>query len=147
MQVALGGSPAPDGSGFVALAGDVSLIPGAQGGFHVWTKYRVTGAVAEMVDVAYTIHRASDDRLILSAQRQQELGPPGDAGYWELPTAMPAFMCPSPLGVQVHDLPMRFEIQLSDPATGTALGNASAEFTPHCPDGDQSAFCLQICSG
>ena len=146
MQVALGGATL-DGSGFVALAGDVSLIAGAQGGFHVWTKYRVTGGPTGTVHVAYTIRRASDDRLILTAQRQQDIGPPGDAGYWELPTAMPAFMCPSPVGVQVQDLPMRLDLQISASDGGPLLGEAQTEFTAHCPEGAQAEFCATICSG
>ena len=145
IELTVGGA-AQDGSGFVALAGDVTLVPGAQGGFHVWMKYRVTGAPAEMIGLAYTIRRISDGHLVLTATRQQQLGPPGDGGYWELPTAIPAFMCPSPIGVQVRDEPMRFRLDMST-ADGAPMASAEAEFTPHCPDGDQSVFCNNICSG
>jgi hypothetical protein len=151
VAIALGGAAA-DGSGFVDLGGDVSLVPGSQGGFHFWMKYRVTGltgatgSLTEMVHIAYTVRRISDDRLILTAERQQQLGPPGDGGYWETPTAIPAFMCPSPLGVQVRDEPLRLKLDMTD-SGGQPLAGAQAELTPHCPDGDQAAFCIGICSG
>jgi hypothetical protein len=147
LEIALGGTES-DGSGFAALEGDVSLIPGAQGGFHVWMKYRVTGEYVGMVRIAYTARRISDGRLVLSGGRVQEIGPAGDAGYWESPSAIPAFMCPSPLGVQVRDEPIRFGLEIFTPDTpGTSLASATAEVTPHCPDGDQAVFCVRICSG
>ena len=55
----------PDMSGFTTLDGDITLVPGGQGGFHVWVKYRVTGAGAEDVLAHYTARRISDGRLIL----------------------------------------------------------------------------------
>jgi hypothetical protein len=142
LEVAVGGA-APNGSGFLPLAGDVSLVPGAQGGFHVWMKFRVSGGAPGITSIAYSVRRISDGRLILNAGgRDLEIGPPGEAGYWEVPGALPAFMCPSPLGVQVQDQPMRLRLEIGSPDTA-----AEAEFTPRCPEGDQASFCAQICSG
>jgi hypothetical protein len=147
LGIQLGGASA-DGSGFVALEGDVFLVPGAQGGFHVWMKYRVVGAGVEMVRIAYTARRISDGRLILSGGRMQEIGLGGPEGYWESPSAIPAFMCPSPLGVQVRDEPIRFGLEIFTPEPGgRSLASGTAEATPHCPEGEQAVFCVRICSG
>jgi hypothetical protein len=143
--IALGGT-APDGSGFLPLEGDVVLAPGAQGGFHVWVKYRVSGMPAGPVNLAYTARRSRDARLVLTANRYQELGAPSTDGYWEVPMAIPAFMCPSPVGVQVMDEPMRFKLEMLG-MDGTWFGTGEAEVTPHCPEGDQATFCARICSG
>jgi hypothetical protein len=143
--VTVGGANA-DMSGFVTLDGDVMLVPGGQGGFHVWVKYRVTGAGAERVNIAYTARRVSDSRLILTNKISAELGAPGSEGYWESPVPIPAFMCPSPLGITVQDQPMVFDFQVRDDADGVR-GAATATFTPHCPEGDQAAHCVAICNG
>ena len=97
-----------------------------------------------MVNLAYTIRRASDDRLVLTSMRQTMLGPPASTGYWELPTAIPSFLCPSPVGVQVRDEPMHYLLDVST-IDGTHVGSGTADFTPHCPTGD--THCMAICSG
>lgn len=145
LEVALGGA-SDDGTGFTTLAGDVTLVPGGQGGFHVWMKYRVTGAGAETLDIAYTARRVSDDRLILTNMRRQDLAAPGSEGYWESPVAIPAFMCPSPIGIAVQDQPLRFKLEVRG-LDGTVRGTATTEATPHCPAGDQAVFCANICNG
>lgn len=148
LEVSLGGAPGVDGSGYVPLSGDAVLVPGAQGGFHVWMKYRVSGASPGVFDVSYTVRRTRDARLILTAKRRQEIGAPSAEGYWELPVAIPAFMCPSPIGVDVRDEPMRFVLEILAPAPdATLLGSATADVTPHCPDGDHASFCDEICRG
>src|SRR5690349_13232829 len=48
-----------------ADAQDVTLVAGAQGGFHVWLSFRVEGLPAGTVAVARTAHRLSDDALVL----------------------------------------------------------------------------------
>jgi len=145
VQVTLGGA-APDGSGFLPLQGDVTLIPGAQGGFHVWLKYRTVGMTPGPARVEHTARRASDGRLILTSMRTQDIGPPSPDGYWELPVAIPAFMCPAPIGVQVRDERVIYRVVVEDMA-GTPLGEGEASATPRCPTDSQSAFCLSICSG
>src|SRR5262245_52842378 len=89
------GTSAIDGSGFFPLTGDQPLVPGAQGGFHVWVKYRVEGMTPGKVKVTRTARRVSDNRLLLTAQpTTQEIGPAGPDGYWELPDPLPSFLCP-----------------------------------------------------
>jgi hypothetical protein len=140
------GTTALDGTGFDPLVGDQPLVPGAQGGFHVWLKYRVGGMSPGKVTVYRTVRRVSDDKLILRAEGAVELGEPGDDGMWELPAALPSFMCPTPIGVQVEDEPVVFDVQVKD-AGGTLLGEGTAEATPRCPTDAQADFCHRICDG
>jgi hypothetical protein len=134
------------GDGFLALEGDQVLVPGAQGGFHVWLKYRVKGMTPGKVMVKRTARRVSDNRLILTTEASQEIGPMGEAGYWEVPTAIPSFMCPSPLGVKVFDIPVVFDVKVFGP-DGQTLAESTAEAVPHCPTDDQEQFCRSICAG
>ena len=71
----------------------------------------------------------------------------GDA--YELPDAVPSFMCPTPIGVAVRDETVRFDVKLLDAETEEVLVETTAEATPRCPpEGDpQRTYCLQICSG
>jgi len=139
------GTAALDGTGFLPLEGDQPLVPGSQGGFHVWLKYRVSGMAPGRVEVKRTVRRVSDDRLLLQADGTQDLGDEA-VGYWETPNAIPSFMCPSPLGVNIIGERAVFDLVILD-ERGNKLGEASAEATAHCPGGDQAAFCQQICSG
>lgn len=141
------GTVASDGTGFLPLTGDQPLISGAQGGFHVWLKYRVTGMAPETVTVHREARRVSDHRLVLTTDGVQDVGVAGPDGSWELPMALPSFMCPTPIGVQIMDQAILFDVEmkLDD---GTVI-KATAEAIPHCPpDGDpQRDFCLRICNG
>src|SRR5262249_45212938 len=44
---------------------DVTLVEGAQGGFHVWLKYRVTEMGSGNQHLERTAHRAEDGQLVL----------------------------------------------------------------------------------
>lgn len=140
------GSAASDGSGFLPLDGDQTLVAGAQGGFHVWLKYRVAGMAPAKIHVHRESHRVSDHALVLLTDGTQEVGAAAGDGWWELPAALPSFMCPTPLGVNVIDEPILFDVTLTT-SDGAPLANSSAEATVRCPAGDQSAFCRRICSG
>ncbi len=139
------GTAALDGSGFLPLEGDQTLVPGSQGGFHIWLKYRVTGMGEGRVQVKRTVRRVSDNRLLLTASGTEDLGAE-TSGYWETPKALPSFMCPSPLGVNVIGEAAVFDVEILDDA-GRELGHATAEATALCPTDAQAAFCRQICAG
>jgi hypothetical protein len=111
----------------------------------VWLKYRVSGMSPGRVEVKRTVRRVSDNRLLLQADGTQDLGDAAE-GFWETPNAIPSFMCPSPLGVNVIGEPALFDLVILD-EHGNQLGETTAEATAHCPTGDQAAFCRQICSG
>jgi hypothetical protein len=145
-SLALGGTDA-DGQGFVPLSGDVTLVPGAQGGFHVWLKYRIAGMPPGPMRVRHGAVRVDDGRPVLVGQsRPVNLGTPDADGAWEAPTAAPAFMCPAPIGVRIDGALIRFRVELLD-ADDHPVVTGQAEATPHCPEGDQATFCARICSG
>jgi hypothetical protein len=143
LALELGGA-ASDGSGFLPLGGDVALIPGAQGGFHVWLKYRVFQMAPRSVRVVRSARRVSDGRAILDALPViADIGAPGPEGDWQSPAAMPSFMCPTPIGVQVRDEAVELRLELRD-SDGALLIDGTAEVVPRCL-GD--SFCERICSG
>jgi len=149
IQLTLGTTATTDGSGFTPLTGAQPLVPGAQGGFHIWLKLRVAGMAPRAVKVERTARRVSDNRLLLTTEQVLDVGAAGPDGYWELPTAIPSFMCPSPIGVSVVDTPARFTVRFVDDDLKTILVEESAEATPECPpEGDpQREFCYRICTG
>jgi hypothetical protein len=135
-----------DGTGYAPLAGDVTLVEGAQGGFHVWLKFRVSGMTPATVTATHTARRKSDGALVSRGVRTIDVGAAGEGGYWETPLAAPTFLCPTPIGISVRDQTLVFHVELSD-ESGTVLGVGDSEATPHCPTGSQAEFCSSICSG
>jgi hypothetical protein len=147
-QVELG-TAASDGTGFLPLSGDQTLVPGAQGGFHVWVKWKVEGLSPEKVHAQRTVRRTSDNALILTTEGAVEVGDPSD-GWWELPSALPSFMCPTPIGVRVQDEEVKFDLVITaddNGEPGAKLGETTATATPRCPGDSEMAFCQQICDG
>jgi hypothetical protein len=140
-----------DGTGaFVALADgtDVTLVEGAQGGFHVWMDFQAPEAPPADAVMLRTAHRLSDGALILrTSGLVMPPNAPGGAGTFELPSMVPMFMCPSPVGISVIDTPVSFEIEIQDGA-GASLGAGSVHLVAHCPgDAAAQAFCQRICTG
>ena len=133
VMLTLGGAN-EDGSGFLALSGDTNLVRGAQGGFHVWIKYRAQG-ISEEVKVIRSAVR-SDGKTVLDAlPLAQTLTDDFESD------AIPSFMCPTPIGVQVYDETIELKLELRDDR-GT-LAEASANVIPRCEDD----FCRRICGG
>jgi hypothetical protein len=98
------------------------------------------------VHVHREVHRVSDQALILLTDGTQAIGEPSPDGFWELPMALPSFMCPTPIGISVIDQQVSFDLTLRAD-DGTTLGHGTAEATVHCPSGDEAPFCAKICSG
>ncbi len=147
LLIACGGAASPislelsgandDGSGFLALGGDAHLVRGAQGGFHVWLKYRVKGLPDEQVHVIRSAVR-SDGKTVLNAlPLVQTVAPDFES------EAMPSFMCPTPIGVQVYDQTIELKLELRD--DHAAIADASATVIPRCAQDDD--FCRRICGG
>jgi hypothetical protein len=118
---------------------DVTLVEGAQGGFHVWMKWRVSDMTGGTVTMQRTARRAEDGQLVLRTSGSVMVGAQQP---YESPDPMPMFMCPSPIGLSVIDRPIIFRVELE--------GFVAKEITlvPHCPsDPNQNAFCMKICTG
>jgi hypothetical protein len=136
------------GNGFVPIAdgSDATLIPGAQSGFHVWLNVRVQGIAGEL-RIERAARRQRDGALVFRGLPQR-FEVPGDAldRWWESPVASPAFMCPSPIGIQVFDETLVFEVRLLD-RTDAVIAEDTLVLVPRCPTTDQGAFCRSICAG
>lgn len=144
----IAGSAQLDGTGFVEVTEgqDVELVPGAQGGFHVWINVRLQGVMGDHY-LRREARRVSDDALVLRSLRQQIIVPEDAMNdWWESPEASPAFMCPSPIGIRVFDEPIRYKIMLFDTDDEEIMSD-ELTLTPRCPEGEQEAFCLEICAG
>lgn len=140
---------------FLPLSDDmqVQLAGGAQGGFHIWTLYRVTGnTVDRRVRVRRYIDRLGSggkrDR-ILTADASEHLPPESP---WELLTPIPSFVCPTPIGVNALDAPLELKARFEDISDASqVLGEATVRVSAVCPPevaGDtQRAFCMSICVG
>jgi hypothetical protein len=135
---------------------EVELVPGAQGGFHVWLKYRVSG-LSGRVRVSRIADRigAGDTRQRVLTAPPTVLELPASPSPWETPDPIPGFMCPTPIGVSVLDAPVQFQVTLeaadatNPPAPAAPLAHAAVTLRPRCPpagDGTRP-FCLQICQG
>jgi hypothetical protein len=135
VSLELGGAN-DDGSGFLALSGDTNLVRGAQGGFHVWLKYRAHGVAGEVKVVRSAVR--SDGKTVLNAlPLAQTISDDFESD------AMPSFMCPTPIGVQVYDQSIELKLELQD-ERGT-LAEAAAQIVPRCAQDDD--FCRRICGG
>jgi hypothetical protein len=116
---------------------DVTLVEGAQGGFHVWMRYEYGGKSGISARLERTAHRRLDGAIVLRSVGDANMVPESDP--------LPMFMCPSPVGLSVIDQPIQFQLRFTDDA-GAELATGAITLVPHCPD-DNRDFCLRICTG
>lgn len=131
----------------------VQLAGGAQGGFHIWTLYRVIG---NTVDRRVRVRRFID-RLGPGGKRDRILTGEGSEHIpaespWELLTPIPSFVCPTPINVNALDAPLELKVQFEDSADASVrLAEATVRVTAICPpaavDAMQHEFCMSICVG
>lgn len=133
------GAEGADG-GYLALPAELTGTPGAQGGFHVSVLYAVTGEAAAGVVFEHKVRRSSDNTLVSKGQRTFDVGP---LSGWTPQGGIIIFMCPTPVGVNIIDEALRFEVTASQ--GGTLLGTASGTAIFRCPQGD--SFCASVCKG
>jgi hypothetical protein len=132
---------------------DVELVPGAQGGFHVWLDLRVIGMPGDSLSVTRTARRLSDEAWVLRSNPDRvSLAPAVADGTRTTVEPMRMFMCPSPVGVSVIEQPLVFHVTADGgppDSSGASVGSVQGTVTlvPHCPKGPQQAFCNSICSG
>ena len=67
--------------------------------------------------------------------------------WWDQTDATPSFMCPSPIGLKVFDVEIALTAQLVDEETDEIVAEDHIVVTPRCPQGDQNAWCAEICAG
>ncbi len=123
---------------------DVTLVEGAQGGFHVWMKYRVRGMSAQPTELERTAHRASDGVIVLRTMSVADVGAPDADGWFESPDALPMFMCPTPIGISIIDQPIVYELRFVD--AGQTVVEQSITLVPRCP-AESAALCQHLCTG
>jgi hypothetical protein len=123
---------------------DATLVAGAQGGFHVWLSYAVRGAAGSFT-LERDARRVSDGAVVLRYRGPIDVGAPDGDGWWTVPSPIPMFMCPTPIGISIVDEPIAFSLRLLDDAE---VEHARADITlvPRCPDA-QRDFCTRICTG
>ena len=124
---------------------DVTLVAGAQGGFHVWMQYDVRDLAPSTVTLERTATRASDGAVVLVYRGDVDVGAPDAGGTWTAPAPIPMFMCPAPIGITVVDTPIDFQLRLLGDGDAE-LARAAITLVPHCPDA-QADFCTRICNG
>lgn len=139
------GSAPEAGLGFEEMPGAATLRPGAQGGFHVWVSYRVKGKTGPF-KALHTVRREVDAKLLSRGERRLELGTAGDDGWRQSDAATPAFLCPTPLGLNAIDEDVVFEVRLLG-EDGVELAKQQVKTKLQCPVGDQAEFCQRICKG
>jgi len=146
-ELILGGSEI-DGSGYLELVDgeDVELVAGSQAGFHVYLNLDLFG-VDGRVQVQREARRVADDALVLRTT-PMSVDVPAEAmiDNWKMPFGIPSFMCPTPVGIQVHDEEIEFRAVLMS-EDGEILTDDSLTLIPRCPSGELEDFCLDICSG
>ncbi len=128
---------------------EVTLIPGSQGGFHVWINMRLYG-VTDSAWIEVEARRLRDMALVFRGLPRRVVvsgsEPTLEDDAWESPVGIPAFMCPSPLGIQVFDEELQFSIYVLD-EEDQRVAEDHLILIPHCPDGDSAEFCRDICAG
>ncbi|MCA1665012.1 MAG: hypothetical protein LC659_12205 [Myxococcales bacterium] len=143
-------SPAPVVAGEMTVltltdGQDDTLVEGAQGGFHVWMQYAVRSLPAGAYTLERSAHRASDGAVVLVFRGAVDVGAAAADGWWTAPAPIPMFMCPSPIGISVVDVPIDFTLRLLG-AGDAELARAAITLVPRCPDA-QRDFCTRICTG
>lgn len=132
---------------------DVTLAPGAQGGFHIWLLYRTTG-IGGPVLLQRQVDRIDPDgtrRRVLTTEGAENVTP-DDSGRFQLTTPLRNFMCPAPIGISVVDQTLEMTGRLTTlPAPGASSGTVLAEdhvrVIARCPGDALHAVCLSTCSG
>lgn len=142
------GSADVNGTGFVEVddGAAVELVPGGQGGFHVWINVRLQGVEAGTYRITREARRVSDNILVLRSSPDviEVTDTPSDQ-WWERDAAAAAFMCPTPIGVNIESESLRFVVRLTRPG-GSLVASDEIVLIPTCP-ATQVDICMSICTG
>lgn len=154
-ELIVGAGPEDGSSGFIAVEDGVELTlqPGAQGGFHVYVNLRFTEASLTKFDADKPLirrfaRRTSNGTLVSRSMHTTTLMPSPDADHmFDTENSIPVFLCPSPIGVQVADETLILEVEAASDADDQDPIVDTLEFIPRCPEGSQADFCRNICFG
>lgn len=135
-----------DSSGnFVALTGEAFATPGAQGGFHVNTFFRLPEGGVGDVYFHYRVVRARDDKLVSTGSRKFNLGL-FRVSTWTNPEPVTVFMCPTPVGIDIIGEELVFTVWASTVVETERLAEGTAKVIFRCgPSG--GSYCDSICKG
>jgi hypothetical protein len=121
----------------------VTLVPGAQGGFHVWLAYRLRDVPAGTFTLERDAARVSDGAVVLRYRGDIAVTPASDGSF--VPDGpVPMFMCPAPIGISIIGVPIAYRLRLID-GDGQERAGAGVTLVARCPD--DNAACPRICSG
>lgn len=126
------------GDGFAPFGTEVGLTPGAQGGYHVETRYKIVGQSATDVLFTHIVRLTDGGTLVSRGTRRFDI----DTDPW-VSENFPVFMCPTPVGVNVANEFVTFEITATAP-DGGLLGRTGGTTKLRC---DPGAYCETICRG
>ena len=153
------GTATEDASTFVAVepGAALDLLPGSQGGFHVFVRARLGAAHVAALGPEWILTREArraDTGAVVSraTQRVTERGnglrmvPTEEPGLLETDKTMLLFLCPTPEGVPIVDRMLELEMTASSDGGPTGL-QGYLRFRPRCPSGEPRVFCREICSG
>lgn len=142
----IGGSEA-SGIGFVELEDmdEVELVAGAQGGYHVWTTFRVRETAGPLY-LRREARLVEDGTLVLKAlPTRVDVPEEAMSGWWVKEEALPSFMCPPPVGLTVYDKEIAFDVRLTDQDGEEIYAEDHLVVKTRCPEGDLET-CHRICS-
>lgn len=135
------GTRTPGSDDFIAFGTEVPLTPGAQGGFHVETRYKIVGQRLDGVVFNHVVRLTDGGTLVSRGTRRFDVG--DDGGDPWISEIFPVFMCPTPVGVNVANEAVTFEITATS-TDGGYLGRAGGTTRLHCEPG---AYCEVVCRG
>jgi len=129
---------------YTPLTGDAFATPGAQGGFHVNTFFRLPAGGQGQLTFDYRVVRASDDKLVSLGTRNFDLGL-FPVSTWTNASPVTVFMCPTPVGVDIIGKELLFTVKAKN-AAGQVLAEGSARAVFRCGT-NAGTYCENICKG
>jgi hypothetical protein len=126
----------------LSASGELPLLPGPQGGYHIYVQVRTTGFCSTDRMVVSWTFRGSPEGPVLRSQQEVLRFIDDGLGHLVLPHGQPTFVCPSLIaGEPMAGRPLDLEVRVTGSPEGdgaepvdTALDHETV--VPTCPDGD-----------
>ncbi|MBI2372412.1 MAG: hypothetical protein HYV07_00300 [Deltaproteobacteria bacterium] len=148
-KIVLGGGHDDATPGFVELEPEdpIALLPGIQGGFHMYVNARLTeldGTPPSSL-VFEREARSEASKELLSRGKQRIELVPGPAGSLETGRPQQLITCPTPAGVPAAGHLVLLSVAVSTADSNESLGSAELLVRPTCPTDALAAYCADIC--